>query len=140
MRIWSKLARVDSPAIDEGISMEHPVIGAWTVEFEGPRGVRSDYATASFHPEGTLTITISGYTAHGAWRSTDSGAVHFRALAPMGPGEGQTGWHTLTFEAHVGTDGNALSLDGTYARPTPSGAPTVTTVTGSGQRLVIEQA
>ena len=118
--------------------MEHPVIGAWTITLEGTRRIGPDYATASFHPDGTLTITISGYTAHGAWQAADSETVRFRALAPLGSGEGQTGWHTLTFDVHVGSDGNAFSLDGTYSRPTPSGAPSVTTTTGSGERLVLE--
>ena len=105
---------------------------------ESTRRAGPDVATASFHPEGILTITISGYTAHGAWRAADTGTVRFRAVAPLGPGEGQTGWHALTFDAHVGAGGNALSLEGTWARPTPSGTPLVTTIKGSGERLVVD--
>ena len=120
--------------------MEHPVIGAWTATLEATQRFGPDYATASFHQDGTMTMTISGYTAHGAWQAADSGNVRFRALAPLGPAEGQTGWHTLAFDAQVSPDGNTLSLDGTYARPTPSGAPSVTTITGSGERLVVDPA
>ena len=120
--------------------MEHPVIGAWTTTLEASRRFGPDYATAAFHPDGTMNITISGYTAHGAWHAADAGTVQFRAVAPLGPAEGQTGWHTLAFDVAVAPDGNTLSLDGTYARPTPSGAPSVTTVTGSGERLVVEPA
>ncbi len=120
--------------------MQYPVIGAWTAMLKANSRFGPDYATASFHPDGTMTITISGYAAHGAWQAADSGNVRFRAVAPLGPAEGQTGWHTLAFDVTVASDGNALSLDGTYARPTPSGAPSVTTVTGSGERLVVEPA
>jgi hypothetical protein len=118
--------------------MEHPLIGAWTVTFEGANRRLPDYATAAFHRDGSLTVTVSGYTAHGAWREADSGAVRFRALAPLAPGEGQTGWHTLTFNVQVSDDGSKLSLDGTYERPTPSGNPVIMTSTGSGERLLVD--
>ena len=116
------------------------MIGAWTATLEATRRFGPDYATASFHPDGTMTITISGSTAQGAWQAADSRTARFRALAPLGPAEGQAGWHTLTFDVKVASDGNALTLDGTYSRPTPSGAPSLTTVTGSGERLVVEPA
>ena len=118
--------------------MEHPVIGAWTAMLDDGRGFGSDYATTSFHPDGTMTLTISGYTAHGVWRAADPASVRFRAVAPLGPAEGQTGWHTLTFQVSVAPAGNALSLEGTYTRPTPSGTPSVTTITGSAERLAID--
>lgn len=120
--------------------MEHPVIGAWTAMLRATSRFGPDYATASFHPDGTMTIAITGYTAHGAWQAAGPGSVRFRAVAPLGPAEGQTGWHTLNFEVHVAPGGHTLSLDGTYARPTPSGAPSVTKVTGSGERLFVEPA
>ncbi len=120
--------------------MEHPVIGAWTAMLKATSRFGPDYATASFHPDGTMTITISGYTAHGVWQASGSGKVRFRAVAPLGPAEGQTGWHTLEFDVTVAPEGKTLSLDGSYARPTPSGAASVTTVTGSGERLVVEPA
>ncbi|MGI9529172.1 MAG: hypothetical protein ACR2NG_05625 [Acidimicrobiia bacterium] len=119
--------------------MEHPLIGAWTFTLDGGRRPGPEYATATFHPDGSMSITISGYTAHGAWRGTDSGTARFRALAPLAPGEGQTGWHTLTFDAQIDEDGrDQLSLDGEYARPTPSGNPILTTLTGAGERMVID--
>ena len=118
--------------------MEHPVIGAWTAMLDAGRGFGSDYATTSFHPDGTMTLTISGYTAHGVWQVVDAGNVRFRAVAPLGPAEVQTGWHTLAFDVKVTPDSNALSLDCTYTRPTPSGAPAVTTITGSAERLAID--
>lgn len=117
--------------------MEHPLIGVWKAMLKATSRFGPDYATASFHPDGTMTITIHGYTAHGAWQAADSGKVRFTAVAPLGPAEGQIGWHTLAFDVRVAPDRNALSLDGTYARPTPSGAPSVTTITGSGERLVV---
>ena len=120
------------------MDVEHPVIGSWTATLRGTGRFGSDHATASFHADGTLTITISGYTAHGAWRATDAGSARFRALAPLGAAEGQAGWHTLTFDVEVAPDGGALTLDGTYARPTPSGTPAITALTGSGERLVVE--
>ena len=125
---------------DGGIDVVHPVIGVWTATLKGSRRFGPDYATDSFHPDGAMTITVSCYTAHGVWGATDAGTVRFRAVAPLGPAEGQAGWHTLVLDVRVAPEGNELSLDGTHARPTPSGAPTVTTVTGSGERLVLDPA
>lgn len=118
--------------------MEHPLIGAWSATLKSSNRFGADHATASFHPDGTMTITISSYTAHGVWQAADPASARFRALGPLGPAEGQAGWHTLAFEVRVEPDGNSLSLDGTHARPTPSGAPSITPIKGSGERLVIE--
>ena len=117
--------------------MEHPVIGAWTALLKATSRFGPDYATASFHPDGTMTITISGYTAHGVWRAANLGSARFRAVAPLGPAEGQAGWHTLDFDLKVASDGGNLTFDGTYTRPTPSGAPSVSSITGSAERLVL---
>ncbi len=120
--------------------MEHPVIGAWTATLKSSGRFGPDYATTSFHPDGTMTITIAGYTAHGVWQAADAGSVRLRAVAPLGPSEGQAGWHTLTFDVRIGPEGNTLAFDGSHTRPTPSGQPTVKTITGSGERLVLEAA
>lgn len=118
--------------------MEHPVVGAWTVTFKSSGRFGPDLATAAFHPEGTMTITISGYTAHGVWRAADPATARFRAVAPLAASEGQTGWHTLTFTLGVSPDGTGLSFDGAHERPTPSGQPSVTTITGTGQRMMLD--
>ena len=47
-----------------------------------------DCALGYVFREGTMTITIAGYTAHGAWQAADSDKVRFRAVAPLGPAEG----------------------------------------------------
>ena len=83
-----------------------------------------------------MSITISGYTAHGAWRADEAVGVRFRALAPVAVGEAQSGRHTLTFDAHV--DDEVVRLEGDYARPTPSGTPIRTALSGSGERLVVD--
>lgn len=118
--------------------MEHPLIGAWTFALNPERRPGPHHATAAFHHDGSMSITVSGYTAHGAWQVTDSGAVRFRALAPSDPGEGHGGWHALVFDVRVDDRGAALSIDGTYERPTPSKTPLVTRLTGSGERLVVD--
>jgi hypothetical protein len=124
-------------SISGGIDVEHPVIGAWTAQLKATNRFGPDYATASFHPDGTMTITIAGYTAHGAWQATDAGTTRFRAVAPLGSAEGQTGWHTLVFDVRVAPDGGSLTLEGTYERPTPSGTASSTAIIGSGERLVV---
>lgn len=117
--------------------MQHHMIGTWTLEIKSTRRFGPDYATASFHADGMLTITVSGYTAHGIWVAVDPRVARVKALAPLGPAEGQAGWHTLEMSVSA-TGDDTISVDGTYSRPTPGGAPSVTTITGSGERLMID--
>jgi hypothetical protein len=117
--------------------VEHSIIGVWTITLKSSRRPHPDHATAAFHADGTMTMTISGYTAHGAWRGTDPVAAKFRALAPLGAAEGQTGWHTLDFDARFAPDGETFTLVGSYARPTPSGTPWEASFDGSAERLTI---
>ena len=118
--------------------MEHPLNGAWTLTMSGSNRPGPGYATVSFHPEGSMSITITGYTAHGAWLQRGPKEARFRALAPLAPGEAQTGWHTLTFDVRVQENENHVSLEGDYARPTPSGTPRVTALSGVGERIAVE--
>ncbi|MGI9643180.1 MAG: hypothetical protein ACR2N9_10390 [Acidimicrobiia bacterium] len=116
--------------------MDHPLVGAWTLALEGGRRPGPEYATASFHPDGAMSITITGYTAHGAWQGPDTQEARFRALAPLAPGEAQSGWHTIMFDVRVTED--TLTLEGEYARPTPSGTPVVTELQGTGDRMTVD--
>lgn len=117
--------------------MQHHVIGSWTLEIRSTRRFGPDLATASFHADGMLTITVSGYTAHGVWVAVDPRVARVKAIAPLGPAEGQVGWHTLEMGTSA-TDADTMSIEGTHSRPTPSGAPSVTPISGSGERLAID--
>jgi hypothetical protein len=118
--------------------VEHPVIGVWTVEVAFQGNPRREFATSAYHPDGSMTLTTSGYAAQGAWSAVSARSARVRAMAPLGPAEGQAGWHVLEAEVEVSQDGGSLSLQGLHSRPTPSGIPARTAITGSGQRLLVD--
>jgi len=117
--------------------VEHPLIGVWTIEIGLEGRPRREFATSAYHQDGSMTLTTSGYAAHGVWVATGDRAARIRAVAPLGPAEGQAGWQTLEAELEVSQDGATVSLRGVYSRPTPSGVATRITISGSGERLLL---
>lgn len=115
---------------------KHPLIGVWSVEFrlEGRPG--REFATGVFHADGSLSLSMSGYSAHGAWIATGARSAHSRAMAPLGLSEGQVGWQTLEMDAEVSQDGRSVSLRGVHSHPTPSGIPIRIPLQGTGERLL----
>ena len=117
--------------------MEHPLIGVWSIEITLEGRPRREFATSTYHPDGSMTLTTSGYAANGVWSATSERAVRIRAMAPLGPAEGQPGWQTLEAEVEVSPDGRMIALRGVYARPPPSGVPMKIPINGSGERLLV---
>jgi len=117
--------------------MEHSLIGVWSIEISIEGRPRRDLVTSAFHADGSMTVTASGYAAQGVWSATTAVGARVNALAPLGPAEGQPGWQTVDFDVEVAADARTLSLRGAYSRPTPSGVPTRTGITGSGQRITL---
>jgi hypothetical protein len=115
--------------------VEHPLIGVWMIEIALEGRPRREFATSAYHEDGSMTLTTSGYAAHGVWVATGDRAARIRAMAPLGPAEGQVGWQTLEAELEVSQDGATVSLRGVYLRPTPSGVETRITISGSGERI-----
>lgn len=115
---------------------EHPLIGVWSVEIRLEGRPRREFATSVYHPDGSMSVNTSGYAAQGVWNATSASAARIRAMAPLGPSEGQNGWQILEAEVEVSQDGRAISLRGVHSRPTPSGIPNRTPISGSGERLL----
>ena len=83
-----------------------------------------------------MSLSTSGYAAHGVWGATSAQAAHIRAMAPLGPAEGRPGWQGLEADFEASQDGMSVSLRGAHSRPTPSGAPNQTQISGSGARIL----
>jgi hypothetical protein len=116
---------------------KHPLIGVWSVEISLEGRPRREFATSVFHPDGSMSLGTSGYTAHGVWNATGARAARIRAMAPLGPDEGRPGWQILEADCEVSQDGGSVSLRGAYTRPTPSGVPNRIPISGPGKRLVL---
>ncbi len=115
---------------------KHPLIGVWSVELslEGRPG--REFATSVFHADGSMSLSLSGYSAHGSWIATGAQAAHMRAMAPLGSSEGRVGWQTLEMDAEVSQDGRSVALRGVHSRPTPSGIPISIPIDGLGERVL----
>ena len=120
--------------------MEHPLIGVWSIEITFEGRPRREFATSAYHQDGSMTVTTSGYAAHGAWLATNPRGARVRALAPLGPAEGQPGWQTVEMDVEVSPDGRMISMRGVHSRPTPSGVSTRTAINGSGERLLVSSS
>jgi hypothetical protein len=115
---------------------KHPLIGVWSVEIRLEGRPRREFATSVYHPDGSMSLSTSGYAAHGVWNATSPSAARIRAMAPLGPSEGQPGWQILEADVEVSQDGRSVSLRGVHSRPTPSGISNKTPIDGSGERLL----
>lgn len=115
---------------------KHPLIGVWSFEIRLEGRPQREFATSVFHPDGSMSLSMSGYAAHGVWGATSASTARIKAMAPLGPAEGQPGWQILEADAEVSEDGWSVSLRGVHSRPTPSGIPNKTPITGSGERIV----
>jgi hypothetical protein len=116
--------------------VDHPIVGVWSIEIVVEGRPRRELATSAFHPDGSMTVTSSDYAAQGPWTAVSPRVARFRAMAPLGPAEGQPGWQTLEANVVTSDDGRSLSLQGAHSRPTPSGELRRTGIRGSGERLL----
>ena len=115
---------------------KHPLIGAWSLEIRLEGRPRRDLATCAYHPDGSMSLSTSGYAAHGVWNPTNGHAARIRAMAPLGPSEGQVGWQILEADVETSPDGRSISLRGAFAHPTPSGVPLRIPIDGMGERIL----
>ena len=116
--------------------MTHPLVGVWTMEVAYVGRPSKQLAVNTFHEDGSMSISTAAFTAQGVWVATSDRSARIRALAPVGPAEGQAAWHTFEATLELAADGNSFALQGRLSRPTPSGRPTETAATATGQRLL----
>ena len=118
--------------------MEHPLIGVWTVEIHEPGKPHPRRVTHAYHPDGTMAIVASTYTANGVWAPTGERSAKLSALVPIPPGEGFDGWFTVRATTQVADDGEAFQTQAVVSRPTPSGATTEHPATLVAKRFTLD--
>jgi len=113
----------------------HPLVGVWSVVLTYEGRPLKEYATSSYHADGTMAMSAGGYSANGAWQPTGPLTAKLYAMAPLGPAEGQSGWHVFEGSIDVSSDGSTFVLRGVRKRPSPSGTALESAATANATRM-----
>lgn len=115
----------------------HALVGAWSVVFTYDDRPLKDYATTIFHAGGSMAIVAGSFGAHGSWQPSGPNTAQLVAMAPLGPAEGQGGWHLFEGVIEASGDGSTFVLRGVRKRPSPSGTMFESKATANGARISV---